>query len=81
MVKSLLKIGNSIAITLPPEEIKRLRLKPGDRVEIYADGQALRIVPLKKVKAIALGGVCKGVDLSEAAIAKVRREAWGRDLS
>ena len=80
MVKSLLKIGNSMAITLPPEEVRRLRLKPGDKVEIYSDGQALKIVPIRKIKAISLGGLCKGLDVSEETIEENRREILGDSL-
>ncbi len=77
MVKQLLKIGNSVALTLPSEEVARLKLKPGDKVEIYSDGRSLRIVPVRKIKAIKLGGIWKGLDISEEDIAEARREMWG----
>ena len=76
MVKQLLKIGNSIAITIPSEEVAKLKLKPGDKVEIYSDGESLKIVPIRKIRAIKLGGICKGLDISEEDIAEVRREMW-----
>lgn len=78
MVRQLLKIGNSVALTLPPEETTRLKLKPGDKVEIYSDGHSLRIVPIRKIKPIRLGGICKGLDISEEDIAEARREMWGK---
>ncbi len=77
MVKQLLKIGNSVAITIPSEEVAKLKLKPGDKVEIYSDGETLKIVPVRKIRAIKLGGLWKGLDLSEEDIAEVRREMWG----
>lgn len=78
MAKQLIKIGNSIGLTLPTDEVQRLKLKPGDKVEVYSDGQSLRIVPARKIKAIKLGGLCKGEDISEEAIEEVRKEMWGR---
>jgi len=77
MVKQLLKIGNSVAITIPSEEVAKLKLKPGDKVEIYSDGESLKIVPVRKIKPIKLGGLWKGLDISEEEIAEVRREMWG----
>ena len=76
MVKQLLKIGNSIALTIHSEEVMKLKLKPGDKVEIYSDGETLKIVPVRKIKPIKLGGLCKGLDISEEDIADVRREIW-----
>lgn len=76
MVKQLLKIGNSIALTIPAEEVTKLKLKPGDKVEIYSDGETLKIVPIRKIRPIKLGGLCKGFDVSEEDIAEVRREMW-----
>ena len=78
MVKQLLKIGNSVAITIPSEEVAKLGLKAGDKVEIYSDGQSLRVVPVRKIKPIKLGGLCKGEDISEEDIEEVRKEMWGR---
>lgn len=78
MVKQLLKIGNSVAVTIPAEEVAKLKLKPGDKVEFYSDGQSLRIVPIRKIKPIKLGGICKGLDISEEDIAEARREMWGK---
>jgi antitoxin component of MazEF toxin-antitoxin module len=77
MVKQLLKIGNSVAITIPSEEVAKLRLKPGDQVEIFSDGESLKIVPIRKIKPIKLGGIWKGLDISEEDIAEARREMWG----
>jgi antitoxin component of MazEF toxin-antitoxin module len=76
MVKQLLKIGNSVALTIPAEEVAKLRLKPGDQVEIYSDGESLKIVPIRKIRAVKLGGLFKGMDISEEDIAEVRREMW-----
>ena len=76
MVKQLLKIGNSVAITIPSEEVAKLGLKAGDKVEIYSDGETLKIIPIRRIRAIKLGGLCKGLDISEEDIAEVRREMW-----
>jgi antitoxin component of MazEF toxin-antitoxin module len=76
MMKQLLKIGNSVALTIPSEEVARLKLKPGDQVEIYSDGESLKIVPIRRIRAVKLGGLCKGLDISEEDIAEVRREMW-----
>lgn len=73
MIKQLLKIGNSVAITIPAEEVVKLKLKPGDKVEIYSDGESLKIVPIRKIKPIKLRGLWKGLDISEEDIAEVRR--------
>ncbi len=78
MVKQLLKIGNSIALTIPSEEVAKLKLKPGDKVEIYSDGETLKIVPIRRIRPIKLGGLWKGEDISEEDIAEVRREMWGK---
>lgn len=77
MVKSLLKIGNSVALTIPAEEVAKLKLKPGDKVEIYSDGESLKVVPIRKIRAVKLGGLWKGLDISEEDIAEVRRDMWG----
>lgn len=77
MAKQLIKIGNSVGLTLPIGEVQRLKLKPGDKVEVYTDGHALRIVPVRKIKAIKLGGLCPGIDITEEDIEEVRREMWG----
>ena len=57
MVKQLLKIGNSVAVTIPAEEVAKLKLKPGDKVEFYSDGESLKIVPIRKIRSrlIAIG--------------------------
>ena len=77
MAKQIIKIGNSLGLTIPSSEVERLKLKAGDKVEIYSDGHALRIVPAKRIKAIKLGGLWKGIDISEEDIAEIRREMWG----
>lgn len=77
MVKQLLKIGNSVAITIPAEEVAKLGLKAGDKVEIYSDGETLKIVPVRKIKPIKLGGIWEGINISEEDIAEARREMWG----
>ena len=78
MAKQLIKIGSSVGLTIPFAEVERLKLKPGDKVEIYSDGQSLRVVPVRKIKPIKLGGLCKGEDISEEDIEEVRKEMWGR---
>ncbi len=78
MAKQIFKIGNSLGLTIPTGEVKRLKLKPGDKVEFYADGQSLRIVPLNRIRPVRLGGICKGVDISEEEIKEMRKEMWGR---
>ncbi len=78
MACQIIKIGNSVGMTFPTSEVKRLNLKPGDKVEIYSDGESLRLVPVRKIKAIKLGGLLKGSDTSEEDIAEVRKEMWGK---
>lgn len=77
MAKQLIKIGNSLGITIPSSEVERLGLKPGDQVDVLSDGQALKIVPVKKIKAVKLGGLWKGIDITEEDIVEARREMWG----
>ena len=77
MAKQIFKIGNSLGLTIPTGEVKRLKLKPGDKVEFYSDGQSLRIVPVNRIRPIKLGGLWKGIDITEEEIAEMRREAWG----
>lgn len=78
MTKKIIKIGSSLGLILPAEETQKLKLKPGDKVEVYSDGNTLKIVPVRKIKAVALGGLLKGVDISEEDIDQARREMWGR---
>jgi len=77
MAKQLIRIGNSIGLTLPTSEVSRLKLKPGDKVEIYTDGQSLKLVPVRRIKPVKLGGLWRGTDISEEDISKIRREMWG----
>lgn len=79
MKRQILKMGNSYGLTLPPEEVERLHLKPGDEVEIYSDGNALKIVPMTRIKAVSLEGLWKNIKISEEDISIARREAW-KDL-
>ncbi|MBI4374543.1 MAG: AbrB/MazE/SpoVT family DNA-binding domain-containing protein [Deltaproteobacteria bacterium] len=81
MAKQLIKICNSVGLTLPTNEVKRLNLKPGDKVEIYSDGKSMRIIPAVKIRAVKIGGLCKGESISEEDIAEVRREMWGKRFS
>ena len=81
MAKQLIKIGNSIGLTLPTTEVQRLKLKPGDKVEIYSDGHSLRIVPAVKILPVRIGGICKGEAISEEDIAEARREMWGKHFA
>ena len=76
MTKQILKIGNSVGLILPSKEVQKLKLKPGDKVEIFSDGNTLKIVPMRRIKAVALGGLCKGMDISEEDIAQARKEVW-----
>ncbi len=55
MIKRLLKIGSSVALTIPQEAVEHLRLKPGDKVEVYSDGTSLKIVPMGKKKKLTAG--------------------------
>jgi antitoxin component of MazEF toxin-antitoxin module len=41
----LLKVGNSILLTLPPEFIKKNKLKPGDKVGITYDSILVIVHP------------------------------------
>lgn len=77
MRRQVIKIGSSLGITLPAQEASRLKLKAGDEVEIIGEGNTLKIVPQTKIRAISLGGLWKGIDLSEEEIDEARREAWG----
>ncbi|MBI2082805.1 MAG: AbrB/MazE/SpoVT family DNA-binding domain-containing protein [Deltaproteobacteria bacterium] len=77
MAKQLIRIGNSLGLTLPTNEVKRLNLKPGDKVEIYSDGKSLKIVPAIKIKPTKLAGLWKGIKITEEDISEVRREMWG----
>ena len=47
-VRKLIKYGESLAITLPPEWVEKHGLKPGDEVPIVADS-ILKIVPVKEI--------------------------------
>ena len=42
------KMGNSLGVTIPREELERLGLSQGDEVEIRARGSLLEIVPVVK---------------------------------
>lgn len=76
MVKQVIKIGNSCGLILPAEEVEKLHLKPGDKVEVYSDGTSLRIVPVARIKAVKLGNLWDGVNISEDELRTARREAW-----
>lgn len=78
MTKKLIRIGSSCGLILPSEEVTRLHLKPGDRVEIFSDGNTLKVVPIRKIRAVSLGGLWKALDIGEKEIKKARREAWGK---
>jgi antitoxin component of MazEF toxin-antitoxin module len=44
-IQKILKIGNSLGITLPARLVKNLSLRPGDRVEVAQDlNNALTLV-------------------------------------
>ena len=62
---------------LPAQESARLRLKAGDEVEIVADENTLHIIPLTRIKPVSVGGLWKGVRLSEREINEARHETWG----
>lgn len=76
MTRQLVKIGNSCGIILPAAEVKKLKLKPGDGVEIYSNGQEIRLIPINRIKPKKLGGLWKGVTISEEDLSAVRKESW-----
>src|SRR5438046_2826376 len=45
----LRQVGNSLVVTIPAGLAKRYGLRAGDDVEIEADGDTLRIVPMLRV--------------------------------
>ena len=44
----LVKIGSSVGVTIPPEQLKELGLSPGDEVVIRTRGSLLEVVPVVK---------------------------------
>lgn len=76
MEKQVLKIGNSLGLTLPPSETRRLKLKPGDLVELKPEGDGILILPQSRLKKIRLGGIWQGQDLSYEEIQEARDQAW-----
>ena len=44
----LTKIGNSLGVTIPREELEALGMKQGDEVEIRRRGSHLEIIPVVK---------------------------------
>ncbi len=51
MLQKILKVGNSLALTLPSEYVKKLKLKPGDVMRTHFDGNSKFFVakPAKSV--------------------------------
>jgi len=45
--RTLLSLGNSTAVTLPPDLLERLGLRPGDTVEVEATEDGILIRPAK----------------------------------
>lgn len=79
MIKQLIKIGNSCGVTLPAEAVGHLGLKPGDKVEVYADARGLHLVPVEHVQAVSLQGVWEeDVALTAADLRGARKVAWKR---
>jgi antitoxin component of MazEF toxin-antitoxin module len=46
-IRKILKVGNSLAVTLPQDWAKYFQLSQGDEVKVVSNGSVL-IVPLKK---------------------------------
>lgn len=44
----IIKVGNSLGITIAPEDLEALDLKAGDEVEIQRRGSILEVVPIEK---------------------------------
>lgn len=44
----LTKIGNSLGVTIPREELEALGLQQGDEVEVRRRGSLLEIIPIVK---------------------------------
>lgn len=49
-VRNLMKIGESLAITIPKEFVKKYNLTSDDFVIVTWDGKELKVYPLKKEK-------------------------------
>lgn len=47
--RRVIKLGNSYAITLPPEWVKQSKIKAGDDIPIVADA-ILKIVPMPEIE-------------------------------
>jgi len=44
-IQKILKVGNSLGVTLPSSFVKNLSLKPGDAVEVFQEtGDSLNLV-------------------------------------
>jgi antitoxin component of MazEF toxin-antitoxin module len=81
MIKKVIKIGNSHGITLPTELVHQLGWGVGDRIELFSNGSELRIVPVRKIRPVKIGGILKDVpggDISLEEIKIQRREMWGK---
>lgn len=50
MTQKVLKVGSSVAVTIPKKSLKELGLKAGDEVRVTVDAREneVRIKPLKK---------------------------------
>lgn len=44
----IIKVGNSLGITIAPEDLEALDLKAGDEVAIQRRGSILEVVPIEK---------------------------------
>jgi len=49
MAQKVLKVGSSVAVTIPKDLREELGLKPGDSVNVRADKGGVRITPVAKI--------------------------------
>ncbi|MBF0106153.1 MAG: AbrB/MazE/SpoVT family DNA-binding domain-containing protein [Deltaproteobacteria bacterium] len=78
MHKQIIKIGSSLGLTLPVSEVEKLNLKAGDEVDLECEGGVLKIRPVKKVRAVSLGGLWKRLKISDADLTEAKKNMWGK---
>jgi len=51
-VRSVFKVGNSLAISLHPRYVKENGLGPGSRMEVFIVGKSMLIEPVDRAKVV-----------------------------
>ena len=51
MARTLITVGKSTAVTIPPDLLERYGLKPGDAVELITTPEGITIVPVSGLDA------------------------------